>query len=135
MRDLTRRNLAQHLRGGRVIDPQAQFLAQLVDRPRLQLAGTAQLGLLVVQAISEASQERRHLAPQIGARRRGRLEGQARGHDVARPLLHPRVGPFLHGQAHRMAPLHEDADSLEERIDVLLLFDDDEELHRAAPSC
>jgi hypothetical protein len=32
-----------------------------------------------------------------------------------------------------MASLHEDAYGLKECVDVLLLFDDDEELHRAAP--
>jgi hypothetical protein len=43
----------------------------------------------------------------------------------------PQFLPLLHGQRDRVTALHEAADRAGERIDVFLLFDDEQELHAA----
>ena len=91
--DLLLRDLPQHVRGVRVVHPQAQLLAQLVDGARLQLLRAMEARLLVVQAVAEAAEQRRRLGP----RRRCAPWGPASARSRARPGRRPAARPWCRG--------------------------------------
>ena len=70
----------------------------------------AQLGLLIVQAVAEASQQRRHLAPRVGARRGPGQEGRPEATmSLARCSIRA-SGRSCTARLDGVAPLHERAD-------------------------
>ena len=132
--DLLLRDLPQHVRSLPVVHTQAQLLAQLVDGPRLQLPRALETRLLVVQAVAEAAEQRRRLGPVVGAHGGARRQRKFGRGQVGRQLLDPGVVALLHRQADPVAAGDQRADRVEERVDVLLLLDNDQELHQAAGS-
>ena len=128
-RNLRRGQIAQS-RGHRVVvGLDAQLLAQLLHAAGLQLGRVPHRRLLVVHAVAQAAQEPGGVGPAVGAMGRTADQREPRRVDRLAVLIRATVGVLLDGERHRVPAIDQRADGVGEGLDVLLLFEDEQDLH------
>ena len=100
------------------------------DAARLQLGRAPHRRLLVVHAVAQAAQQPGAASDQRSVRWAGQRTSENRGESSRLAILiGAAVGVLLHGQRDRVPAIDQRADGVGEGLDVLLLLEDEQDLH------